>query len=116
LIPFCIQKKQKSVWKHLGPALSLSACKLTAVPWYFPFKRTSIFLAASHALAKAAAGLRAKALKEGPEWDVNECSARSIRGLEWSEKNWIRYLAVSSKLMHNHMVQLSLEGRGHSGS
>ena len=108
--------KDKRVWKHLEPALSPSACKSMTVPWYCSFKRTNVSLAASHALAKAAAGVRAKVLKEGEEWDANECSARSVRGLEWSEQNWICYPAISSKLMHNHTVQLSLEGRGLSGS
>lgn len=83
-----------------------------AVSWYYSFKRTNVSLAASHALAKAAAGVKAKALKEDPEWDTNECSVKSIRGLKWREQNLIHHLAISSELMHNHMVQLSLEGRG----
>lgn len=53
-----------------------------AVSWYCSFKRTSVSLAASYALAKAAAGVRAKALKEDPKWDANECSAGIVRGLK----------------------------------
>lgn len=79
-----------------------------AVPWYCSFKRTNVSLAVSHALTKAAAGVRAKALKEDPGWDANECSARSIRGLKWSEQNWIHYLAISSKLMYNHNSRIEL--------
>lgn len=108
--------KDKRVWEHLEPPLSPSVCKPMAVPWFSSFKMTNISLIASHALEKAAARMRAKALKEDPEWDANECSARRVRGLKWNEQNWIHYLAISSKLMHNHMVQLSLEGRGHSAS
>lgn len=69
-----------------------------------------------HALAKTAEGVKARALHWDPQWNESEFSIGSIRGLKWHEQNWINYLTISSKLMYNHMVQLSLEGRSCSGS